>query len=221
MPALLLGSISTLADTSELQRAAFNQAFADHGVDWTWGRTEYQQLLTSNGGADRIAAYAADRGEEVDADAIHRTKSELFQKSLADGGLPTRPGVVETIAAARAEGWQVGLVTTTSRDNVSALLAGLDGVSEDDFDVVTDVSSVPRSKPSPDVYHLVVQHLEVEPTDCVAVEDNLGGVESATGAGVTCLAFPNANTAAHDFGATPVVDRLSLDQVRAAAEGGR
>jgi HAD superfamily hydrolase (TIGR01509 family) len=221
VPALLLGSISTRADTSELQRAAFNQAFADHGVDWTWGRTEYQQLLTGNGGADRIAAYAAERGEEVDAEAIHRTKSELFQKSLAGGGMPLRPGVVETITAARADGWQVGLVTTTSRDNVSALLGSLDGVSEDDFDVVTDVTSVPRSKPSPEVYQLVLQHLDLEPTDCVAVEDNVGGVESATGAGVTCLAFPNANTASHDFGSTRVVDRLTLDEVRAAAEGGK
>lgn len=33
MPAILLRSISTLADTSELQRQAFNQAFAQHGLD--------------------------------------------------------------------------------------------------------------------------------------------------------------------------------------------
>ena len=58
MPALLFGSISTLADTSEEQRAAFNEAFARHGVDWRWERDEYRQLLTSNGGAARIAEFA-------------------------------------------------------------------------------------------------------------------------------------------------------------------
>jgi hypothetical protein len=33
---ILFGSISTVADTSELQREAFNAAFAEHGLDWRW-----------------------------------------------------------------------------------------------------------------------------------------------------------------------------------------
>ena len=40
MPAILFGSISTVADTSELQREAFNQAFAEHGLDWRWDRDD-------------------------------------------------------------------------------------------------------------------------------------------------------------------------------------
>ena len=221
MPALLLGSISTLTDTSELQRRAFNQAFTEHGLDWEWGRDEYRSLLTSNGGADRIASYAADRGEDVDSAAVHATKSTIFQGLLGGGTLMPRAGVVETIAAAREEGWSVGLVTTTSRANVDALLDGLDGVSAGDFDLVTDVDSVEHGKPSPDVYRLAVEKLSVEPGDCVAVEDNVGGVESARAAGVACLAFPNANTAGHDFGDTAVVDALSLADVRAASGDAR
>ena len=38
MSAILFGSISTLADTSELQRRAFNEAFEAHGLDWNWSR---------------------------------------------------------------------------------------------------------------------------------------------------------------------------------------
>ena len=216
MPALLLGSISTIADTSELQRRAFNRAFAQHGLDWEWGRDEYRSLLTGNGGADRIAAYAEQRGDEVDVAAVHRTKSEIFQETLGLGGLPPRPGVVETVAAAREDGWLVGLVTTTSRGNVESLLRSVDGLSEADFDLVTDVDTVEHSKPHPDVYRFAVDKLSVEAGDCVAVEDNLGGVRAATEAGVACVAFPNANTAGHDFGDTPLVVSLSLHDVRAA-----
>ena len=77
MIAILFGSISTLADTSEIQRDSFNQAFVEHGLDWTWDQQEYAGLLGSNGGRDRVAAYAADRGEEVDAEAVHATKSRI------------------------------------------------------------------------------------------------------------------------------------------------
>ncbi|MCX6405380.1 MAG: hypothetical protein NTV28_00515 [Propionibacteriales bacterium] len=33
--------------------------------------------LTGNGGQDRVAAYAEQRGDDADADAVHATKSEV------------------------------------------------------------------------------------------------------------------------------------------------
>lgn len=101
MPAILLGSISTLADTSELQRQAFNAAFAEHDLGWTWGREEYVGMLANSGGAARIAAYAAGRDQDVDAAAVHSTKSRRFQENLATADLAPRPGVVDAVRAAR------------------------------------------------------------------------------------------------------------------------
>ncbi len=83
MSTILFGSISTLADTSELQRRAFNDAFEAYGLDWEWSRDDYASMLGSNGGADRIAQYAASRGLDVDAAAVHAKKSEIFQNLLA------------------------------------------------------------------------------------------------------------------------------------------
>ena len=54
MPAILFGSIGTIADTSELQRQAFNKAFALHNLEWQWSRTEYISLLEKSGGTCRI-----------------------------------------------------------------------------------------------------------------------------------------------------------------------
>jgi HAD superfamily hydrolase (TIGR01509 family) len=220
MPALLFGSISTLADTSEEQRAAFNEAFAEHDLPWRWERDEYRTLLTSNGGADRIATYAKDQGVEVDADAVHATKSRLFQGKLAAIPLRPRPGVIDAIDAARAAGWRVGLVTTTSPENVSGLLDALTAhLDRDSFDVVVDSSSVDEPKPSPAAYEHALKELGLDATEAVAVEDNVGGVGSATSAGVAVVAFPNENTVEHDFGATPVTHHLDFDDLAAAVAG--
>ena len=208
MPALLFGSISTIADTSELQRESFNEAFAAHDLDWRWETDDYREMLRGNGGADRIASYAAERGQDVDAAAVHATKSELFQRKALAGGLVARPGVVDLVRTAKAAGGKVALVTTTSPANIAALLQGTDGVQPEDFDLVVDNSVVSESKPDPAAYAYALQTLGEDAADAVAVEDNVGGVESATAAGVTCLAFPNANTAGHDFGGARVVDRL-------------
>lgn len=125
MAAILFGSISTLVDTSEFQRRAFNEAFAAHGLDWTWDREEYRSMLSGNGGAQRIADYAQLRGEQVDADGIHATKSEIFQELLKNTPVSPRPGVTDVITAAQANNVKLGLVTTTSPDNVAALLGAL------------------------------------------------------------------------------------------------
>ena len=58
MSAILFGSISSLADTSEIQREAFNAAFAEHGLVWRWDRDDYRSQLRSNGGADRLPQFA-------------------------------------------------------------------------------------------------------------------------------------------------------------------
>lgn len=215
MPAILFGSISTVADTSELQRKAFNEAFAEHGLDWRWDRDDYIATLDKSGGAARVAAYADEVGATVDAAAVHATKSRIFRESLASGSVAPRPGVVETVRDAKGAGTQVGLVTTTSPDNVAALLAALSPeLGPDSFDVVISLADVDRPKPDGAAYVLAVQRLDEKPGDCVAVEDNPDGAQAAAAAGVPCVAFPNENTAGLDFAAAQRrVDHLGYDDL--------
>lgn len=215
MPAILFGSISTIADTSELQRQAFNSAFVEHGLAWNWDRDEYLGLLERSGGRDRIAEYAAGRGEEVDAAAVHQTKSELFQANLTETQLTPRPGVTDTIHQARSNGFKVALVTTTAPDNVATLMAALaPNVQADDLDLIVDATQVTAPKPDKAAYTFALERLGVSVGDAIAIEDNLGGLASATAAGVDCVAFPNENTAGHDFhGAVETVNRVSFTRL--------
>lgn len=211
MTAILFGSIGTLAETSELQREAFNAAFAEHGLDWSWSQPEYRRMLAQSGGRKRIAAYAAERGESVDAAAVHATKSAIFQRRLREQGATPREDVVATIAAARAEGVRLALVTTTTPENIAALAEALSPqVDLGDFALVLDVNAVEHPKPAGDVYRLVLEALGEAPEDVIAIEDNAGGVQAAAAAGLACLAFPGANNADHDFSlAERTIDRLT------------
>lgn len=220
MPALLFGSIGTLVDTSELQRHAFNEAFAAHGLDWTWEQDDYRAMLDRSGGSDRVAAYARERGEDVDAAAVHATKSEVFRRRLREDAPPLRPGVREALDGAADRGLRLGLVTTTSPENVAAVLeaTGLDAAR---FDVIVDADRVDAPKPDPAAYALALRELGEDPAGCVAIEDNAGGVQAAVAAGVPCVAFPGENNAGHDFStAVRETDRLDLDEVAPQAARG-
>lgn len=217
MSAILFGSISTLVDTSELQRRSFNEAFKSHQLDWSWSQEEYRSMLGSNGGADRIAQYAAEHGDEVDAETVHSTKSDIFQRLVAESSLVARPGVAEVIESASARGVKLGFVTTTSRRNVDAVLAALSPeVSSDSFGVIVYSSSVTAGKPDPAAYTFALEALGETADHCVAIEDNAGGLQAAVAAGIVCVAFPNQNTAQTDFStAIETVDALDPDRVHA------
>ena len=215
MTAVLFGSISALADTSELQRRCFNDAFAAHDLDWHWDQDAYRDMLQQNGGQARIASYAAEQGVDVDTAAVHATKSRLFQERLRAGDVSARDGVRETLDAAREAGHAIGFITTTSSANVSALLESL-GLEFAEFDLVTSADDIETGKPDGEVYRLALERLDQAPHHCVAIEDNVGGVESATAVGIPCLALPNDNTSGHDFDqAAAVLDDLTPEAVLA------
>lgn len=216
MPAVLFGSIGTVAETSELQRKAFNDAFEAHGLDWNWSQDEYRDLLRESGGESRIAAYAENRGEEVDAGAVYETKSDLFRQALADAGPAPRDGVAQTIADARRDGFKVALVTTTSKENVDALGDAVRPEIElDGFDLVVDKSDVERPKPDAAVYEFALAQLGEDPSACVAIENNLDGVSAAKAAGIACVAYPGEDNSGHDFAAADErVERLDFGRLR-------
>lgn len=216
MSAILFGSISTVADTSELQRLAFNEAFSAHGLDWNWEQDDYVSMLEQNGGQDRIAAYAESLGQTVDAAAIHESKSKIFQNALATSGATPRPGVLETIDKAQREGVKLALVTTTSQENLGSLVAAMRPVVDlASFDLLVDSSQVGESKPDKAAYVFALESLGESAEECIAIEDNVGGVQSAASAGVTVVAFPNENTSDHSFDrASGRVDRLDFAELR-------
>ena len=205
MKAVLFGSVGAVSDTSERQRAAFNRAFDENGLDWQWHQSEYRRMLRTSGGKDRIEAYARARGEAVDAAAIHKTKSALFQADLATNGVELRRGVVQLLCDASATGVSTGFVTTTEAATVSVIGSALDKAGCAPFDVVTDRTNGFRNKPSGDVYRHALRILGIDAADAIAVEDNKGGVAAAKDAGLFTIGFPGENTAADDLSDAHVI----------------
>ena len=215
MAAILFGSIGSIAETSELQRRAFNLAFKAHGLDWHWEREQYRKLLIYSGGQQRIAAYA--KGRNVDAHAIHETKSLIFQELLTELGALPRAGVLETIHSAQQEGLSLALVSATSPQNIAQLIAALHPhIHANDFAVIVDGSRLKHLKPAPDAYLYALEQLDLTANDCVAIEDNGDGLAAARSAGIGCVAFPGENTRDHDFSAAlQITDVLRFNEIKA------
>lgn len=196
---VMLGSIGVLADTSEMQREAFNQAFDDHGLDWHWDKSTYQALLRKSGGKNRIAQWAEAHDADVDVNAIYESKVTVFEQR-ASAGLQLRPGVAELIADAKEQGLTLAFVSSSDVRQVNLILEGLKNqIAEDTFDYIGHGLRVSRGKPAPDIYLDALSSLGVSAQNCVAVEDTPESAAASLAAGIYTFGFPNEMNAGRKF----------------------
>ncbi len=219
LDALLFDVDGTLADTErDGHRPAFNMAFEEAGLDWHWDEALYGQLLEVTGGKERIKHYLARFNPTFKAPAdldgfvaqLHQCKTRHFTELMADGRIPLRPGVERLIDEARASGLRLGIATTTTPANVEALLHYTLGAQALDwFEVIAAGDVVPAKKPAPDIYQYALQHMHLDPRQCLAFEDSAHGLRASQGAGLATIVTVNGYTREQAFpGALLVLDQF-------------
>jgi beta-phosphoglucomutase-like phosphatase (HAD superfamily) len=108
-------------------------------------------------------------------------------------------------------GLRLGVVTTTSRGNLDALLAAtLDGDARAAFGLRIAGEDVRCKKPDPECYVLALQRLGLRPEQALAVEDSRNGLLAARGAGMQALIVRSFYFEREDFGgALQVADEFT------------
>lgn len=226
LKAIIFDVDGTLADTEVAHMNAFNEAFADAGLNWYWDLPTYTDLLKVSGGKERMHHYWSTLPDgackpskdeiEVLVPKLHKIKTAAYERMVAEGQVSMRPGVIDMINSAKEAGISLAIATTTSPANIEALLSNALGANwRHTFAVVEDAETAPNKKPDPSVYIQAVKRLGLESRDCIAFEDTANGLRAATGAGVATVITPNEFSMDHDFsGAAKVIPNMAEINLR-------
>jgi HAD superfamily hydrolase (TIGR01509 family) len=219
LAAVIFDVDGTLAETErDGHRVAFNLAFREHGLDWHWDVPLYGELLQVTGGKERLAAYirrfqphlAHSPGTHALILDLHRTKTKHFVRIVEQGQIKLRRGIAALLAELRAGDIRFAIATTTSPENVTALVGstlGRDACSW--FDVIGAGDVVQSKKPDPAIYHWVLDRLGLAGHMCLAIEDSHNGLVAAQAAEIPVLITRSLYCSAEDFaGAVAVIDNF-------------
>jgi len=216
--ALIFDVDGTLANTEEDGHLrAFNEAFECFELNWHWNQELYAELLSVSGGKERMAHYVENYRPDIKNDLgfddyakIHQKKTEIFISHIANGAISLRVGVERLIEEAHCAGLRLAIATTTSLQNVEALLTSTLGKSAlDRFEVIGAGDVVNRKKPSGDIYRYVLDKMGLSSEECVAFEDSELGLMSSSATGLRTIVTLSEYTKAQNFDDAMVV----LDQL--------
>ena len=218
--ALIFDCDGVLADTErDGHLVAFNQMWREQGVNWQWSLAQYAEKVKIGGGKERMISMGRDddfravvpvrASAEEWASTVagwHKRKSEIYKELVAAGALPGRPGVKRLAEAALAQGWMLVVCSTSALPSVQAVLEHVMGKeTASKFAGVFAGDVVKAKKPAPDIYNLAAERLNLDPADCVVVEDSRNGLMAAVAAGMTCIVTYNDLTKDEDFSEAALV----------------
>ena len=217
----------TLADTEmDGHRPAFNRAFLEQGLDWTWDPDIYKRLLNIPGGSLRMKTFAQERGEVL-SDAqftqLRVSKQRHYLDAVRAGAVSLRPGVARLLRELQARAIAQWIVTSSGGPSVSALLDNLFPGGEHPFAGVISADDVSRHKPSPDPFLKALKCSNTHPDAALVFEDSTPGLLSARTAGMRCLLMPSPwDQELHRYQdqAVVVLDHLGSAQIPCTVSSG-
>lgn len=182
-----------LFDTESLYRDALSAAAA--GMGRRMPGPVFQSLIGLPGDAGR-RLLLDHFGEDFDVDSLWDASADHFH-ALARGQDFLKAGVREMLDLLDSLDLPRAIATSSRHEDVAFNLGrhGLEGR----FHAVAAKGDYPRGKPHPDPFLVAAGWLEVEPGDCLALEDSHNGVRSAAAAGMMTVMVPDLLAATEEM----------------------
>jgi beta-phosphoglucomutase len=178
-----------ITDTAHYHYLAWKRLAEGEGVPFDAAFNEELKGVDRMGSLELILARGTRVYTHEEKLALADAKNRHYQALIATmTPADLLPGALEALAAVRAAGLKTGLASVSR--NAFTVLERL-GI-RDRFDVVVDAARIANSKPHPEIFLTAARLLEVEPTDCLGVEDAVAGVASIKGAGMVAVGVGRA-----------------------------
>ncbi len=184
-----------IADTEAVNAKASIKVFADLFGVKNVQRKDFEKGL-GRGAEEYVKAAATVHGIELTDQQVEQAtklRQQYFLKVLEQNPLPAFPGVLELIEAGlEHKDFHVAIATSSTRRKSEAVLCSAK-IPYKKMVYITG-SDVKNKKPHPELFQKAVDHLGLEPGNCVVIEDAPNGIEAAQAARCKCIGVTNSQS---------------------------
>ncbi len=120
---------------------------------------------------------------------IRARRIELMNDYIDKNGFEVKKGLFELLDYLKSNNYKIAVATATDMARTTVYLNKIKAV--DYFDEIVCGNMVENGKPEPDIYLAAANALDLEPVECVALEDSPNGIKSAFSAGCKVIMIPD------------------------------
>ena len=194
----------TIVDTASKHYDAWKTVFSSRGI--AFSRSDFKKSFGLRND-DIIREILGQKASPEEIQSVSREKTELFREAVRREGVRAMPGAIELLTALHGMGIPMAIASSAPTRNIETFIKML---SIGPF--ITAVASgeeVTHGKPAPDIFMLAARKLNIEPGCCAVIEDAVGGISAAAGAGMRSVGVAANHTKKSLELADIVVDSLA------------
>lgn len=120
-------------------------------------------------------------GNDLPIEIMYKEKDENLKKAV-DKGIPLKDGAYKILSYLKNNKYKIALATSATRERALKQLRYSD--IESFFEIIVSRDDVKETKPNPDIFLKAAQKLNVNPNQCIVIEDSGAGIKAAFNAGM-------------------------------------
>ena len=177
-------------DTERIGYEGWKYAGARLGIDIS------DDLIASfrgTGAKEKRKLFEKAAGSGADYEEAFALRTAYADEWIRQNGLPVKPGLENLLRYLKESGIKAALATSSPREKAMEYLclAGVKGY----FSAAVCGPEAGRAKPAPDIFLMASEALELQPQECLVLEDSRNGLSAAKAAGCRAVVIPDMEPA--------------------------
>lgn len=208
-----------ITDTAEHHFLAWQALANDLGITFTREDNEELKGVSRMDSLDKILKLGGRENDfslEEKNELAHKKNEHYLELIQSITPKDILPGIEILLEKIKENGLKLALASASK--NAFTVMESLQ--LKDLFDVIVDSNTIKNGKPDPEIFLRAAELVEIDPTECIGVEDAMAGVEAIKGAGMFAVAvgpkesFPHADIVYETTGALSFEDIMTHFQAQ-------
>lgn len=133
--------------------------------------------------------------EKITRDDLSQLAEERVNERLPD--LPVKDGIKDLLRTLQEREVRMAIASGSQLKFIAEFINKQNIAHY--FEAIRCADDVLHVKPHPEIYEAALEALDLQPQECIAIEDSENGAKSAVAAQIPCIVVPNELTSAGSF----------------------